>query len=74
MLFSVPPIINFLAKSPLVDKYDLSSVELIGSGAAPVGSVLCKEVMNRLPSVGTVVQGTQNMSFINLHFKSFLTF
>jgi acyl-CoA synthetase (AMP-forming)/AMP-acid ligase II len=31
----VPPIILALAKHPLVDEFDLSSVEFIGSGAAP---------------------------------------
>lgn len=34
----VPPLLAFLAKSPLVDKYDLSSVTNVGSGAAPVSS------------------------------------
>jgi acyl-CoA synthetase (AMP-forming)/AMP-acid ligase II len=33
----VPPIVLALAKHPLVDKYDLSSLETIGSGAAPLG-------------------------------------
>jgi acyl-CoA synthetase (AMP-forming)/AMP-acid ligase II len=33
----VPPIVLALAKHPLVDKYDLSSLQTIGSGAAPLG-------------------------------------
>lgn len=33
----VPPIVNMLAKHPVVKKYDLSSVEGAGSGAAPLG-------------------------------------
>jgi 4-coumarate--CoA ligase len=32
MLKAVPPMVLFLAKSPLVDKYDLSSVVMISSG------------------------------------------
>ncbi|KAF2880007.1 hypothetical protein ILUMI_26167 [Ignelater luminosus] len=32
----VPPLANFLAKSPLVDNYDLSSLETILCGAAPL--------------------------------------
>ncbi|KAL2652451.1 hypothetical protein R1flu_020579 [Riccia fluitans] len=35
----VPPILVLLAKSPVVDKYDLSSLKLIGYGAAPAGDV-----------------------------------
>jgi acyl-CoA synthetase (AMP-forming)/AMP-acid ligase II len=57
LLKAVPPMVLFLAKSPLVDKYDLSSVILISSGAAPLGSDLCEEVQKRLPSVKFVVQG-----------------
>jgi len=34
----VPPIVIALAKHPIVDTYDLSSLELIGSGAAPLGA------------------------------------
>ncbi len=34
----VPPIILFLAKHPIVDKFDLSSLEVIFSGAAPLDS------------------------------------
>lgn len=32
----VPPLANFLAKSPLVDNYDLSCIETIICGAAPL--------------------------------------
>ena len=32
----VPPLINFMTKSPLTDKYDLSSVKHVSSGAAPL--------------------------------------
>ena len=32
----VPPLVVFLAKSPLVDDYDLSSLKEVHSGAAPL--------------------------------------
>ena len=37
MMHLVPPLVIFLAKHPLVDNYDLSSVRTILSGAAPLG-------------------------------------
>lgn len=37
-LYVVPPVVNFLAAHPLVDQFDLSSVEVLGSGAAPLGA------------------------------------
>ncbi|CCG83667.1 putative 4-coumarate-CoA ligase [Taphrina deformans PYCC 5710] len=36
-LATVPPVITLLAKHPIVEKYDLSSLRTIGSGAAPLG-------------------------------------
>lgn len=44
----VPPLILALAKHPLVDQYDLSSVRIIGSGAAPLGQDLEKSCGARL--------------------------
>lgn len=44
----VPPLILGLAKQPIVDEYDLSSVRIIGSGAAPLGPELEKACGNRL--------------------------
>ncbi|KAI0885817.1 acetyl-CoA synthetase-like protein [Annulohypoxylon maeteangense] len=49
ILIAVPPILVALAKSPLSRKYDLSSVEIIGSGAAPLGSELSDEVVKLWP-------------------------
>ncbi|KAL2127824.1 hypothetical protein VTI74DRAFT_10113 [Chaetomium olivicolor] len=40
----VPPIVVMLAKHPLSKKYDLSSLEHIGSGAAPLAREVCEEV------------------------------
>ncbi|CAM6129004.1 unnamed protein product [Calypogeia fissa] len=50
-LVLVPPILVALGKSPLVDKYDLSSVDLIGVGAAPVGKELIHATSQRFKGV-----------------------
>jgi len=44
----VPPLILALAKHPLVDEYDLSSIRIVSSGAAPLGSDLEKACSERL--------------------------
>jgi 4-coumarate--CoA ligase len=38
--YLVPPVILLLAKSPAVDKYDLSSLRLMHSAAAPLSNDL----------------------------------
>jgi len=48
-LWIVPPIVLALAKHGLVDKYDLSSLKYIGSGAAPLGKELMEECAKRFP-------------------------
>ncbi|OTB12438.1 hypothetical protein K445DRAFT_378636 [Daldinia sp. EC12] len=48
-LTSVPPIVVMLAKSPLSRKYDLSSLESITSGAAPLGAEVSDEVAKLWP-------------------------
>jgi acyl-CoA synthetase (AMP-forming)/AMP-acid ligase II len=51
----VPPIVLALAKHPLVDKYDLSNLEWLLSGAAPLGTDLQEACAARLNC--QVVQG-----------------
>ncbi len=46
--YLVPPIILALAKHPVVDNYDLSSLEVILSGAAPLGEDMQQAVRDRL--------------------------
>ncbi|KAL9249339.1 4-coumarate:CoA ligase 1-like protein [Drosera capensis] len=46
----VPPIVLAIAKSPDVDKYDLSCIRLIMSGAAPMGKELEDIVRAKLPN------------------------
>ncbi|KAJ5833836.1 4-coumarate-CoA ligase [Penicillium riverlandense] len=43
-LILVPPVVVALAKHPAVKDYDLSSVEGMGSGAAPLAREVCEEV------------------------------
>jgi acyl-CoA synthetase (AMP-forming)/AMP-acid ligase II len=44
----VPPIVLQLAQNPLIEKYDLSSLKMIFSGAAPLGVELSRECMARV--------------------------
>ena len=44
----VPPIVLFLAKHPSVDKYDTSSIDMVMSGAAPLGGEIVKAARERL--------------------------
>src|SRR5229473_2082370 len=44
----VPPIVLQLAKNPIVEKYDLSSLKIIFSGAAPLGEELSRECIQRI--------------------------
>ena len=53
--FAVPPMVLALAKSPLVENYDLSSLKQVFSGAAPLGADLAAEAANRVGC--EVVQG-----------------
>jgi acyl-CoA synthetase (AMP-forming)/AMP-acid ligase II len=46
--YLVPPIILALSKHPLVDKYDLSSLRWVFSGAAPLGPELSQACASRL--------------------------
>jgi acyl-CoA synthetase (AMP-forming)/AMP-acid ligase II len=51
----VPPIVLALAKSPVVERYDLSSLELVNSGAAPLSAELQQAAAERIGC--PVVQG-----------------
>ena len=54
-LFAVPPIVLALAKHPLVDNYDLSSLKQVFSGAAPLSAELAQAAAARIDC--EVVQG-----------------
>lgn len=48
MGYVVPPVILQLAKNPIVDKYDLSSLRMMNSGAAPLTKELVEALYARL--------------------------
>ncbi|RZC51435.1 hypothetical protein C5167_019878 [Papaver somniferum] len=50
-LYVVPPIILALAKESFVKNYDLSSLKVLGSGAAPLGKDMMEECAKKLPHV-----------------------
>ena len=49
----VPPLVNFLARHPLVDGVDLSSLKIVFSGAAPLDAVTQAQLVKRLPGVSS---------------------
>ena len=55
MAHLVPPIVLGLAKHPVVDKFDLSALKVIFSGAAPLGAAVAQEAGKRLGC--QVIQG-----------------
>lgn len=46
-----PPILVLLAKSPVVEKYDLTSLTAVVSGAAPLSDELARQVETRFPGL-----------------------
>jgi len=48
LFYAVPPIVLGLAKSPLVDNHDLSSLRKVVSGAAPLGAEVTAEAATRV--------------------------
>ena len=46
--YVVPPVVLLLGKHPIVEKYDLSSLRMINSGAAPLTQELVEAVYKRL--------------------------
>ncbi|XP_069114739.1 probable 4-coumarate--CoA ligase 1 [Argopecten irradians] len=51
-----PPLVNFFAKHPLVDKYDLSSLHTPYSGAATLSRTLTEQMAERL-NITSIRQG-----------------
>jgi len=50
MSFVVPPIVMFLNKHPMVAKADLSSLNRLVCGAAPIGPEMVDEFHNKNPN------------------------
>ncbi|PKY08679.1 putative AMP-binding enzyme [Aspergillus campestris IBT 28561] len=57
MLVMVPPVAVSLAKSPIVKNYDLSSVRIAGSGAAPLTKEICETIEEMLNNQVAIKQG-----------------
>jgi len=53
-LILVPPVVVAMAKAPITLEYDLSSVERVVSGAAPLGREVCAELEKRVWPNGQV--------------------
>jgi 4-coumarate--CoA ligase len=69
----VPPIVLAIAKSPDLNKYDLSSIRILKSGGAPLGKELEDTVRNKFPKailgqVRLLCIATYFLSFSFLHF------
>jgi len=61
-LYLVPPVVLALAKHPMVDAHDLSSVKQLISGAAPLGGDVADAAAKRLGAVTTQAYGMTELS------------
>lgn len=61
-LYIVPPIAIALAKHPMVDRFDLSAVVQVNSGAAPLGGDVAEAVGKRLGTLATQGYGMTELS------------
>ncbi|MEM6986944.1 MAG: AMP-binding protein [Pseudomonadota bacterium] len=68
-MWIVPPVALALAKHPLVDQFDLSSVEQVFSGAAPLGADVSEAVAARLDCLILQGFGMTELSPVS-HFSS----
>jgi len=68
-VFAVPPVAMALAKHPMIDQFDLSSLEVVVSAAAPLGSELADACGKRLNCIAIQGYGMTEMSPVS-HFTS----
>ncbi|KAJ3682484.1 hypothetical protein LUZ60_015057 [Juncus effusus] len=69
-LYCVPPVMIALAKQGTVQKYNLSSLKFVGSGAAPLGKDVMQAVSKNVPHA-EIVQGygmTETTGIISLEY------
>lgn len=66
----VPPLVLALAKNPILESFDLNSVRIVISGAAPLGKELQTALCRRLPNavLGQVGASTAQLPFILIIF------
>ncbi|XP_075982700.1 luciferin 4-monooxygenase-like [Anticarsia gemmatalis] len=55
-LVAVPPIVVFLGKAPVVEKFDLSSITVVWCGAAPLSSETIDQARKRMPNCKGIFQ------------------
>jgi 4-coumarate--CoA ligase len=67
-LWIVPPVALALAKHPVVEKYDLSHLELVVCGAAPLGGDVADAMAKRLDAVCTQGFGMTELAPVS-HFN-----
>lgn len=67
----VPPLVIALAKNPMVADYDLSSIRVVLSGAAPLGKELEEALRSRVPQA---VLGQVINHYTYVHFVTILLF
>ncbi|KAJ3123874.1 hypothetical protein HK098_001574 [Nowakowskiella sp. JEL0407] len=60
-----PPVVLALANHPIVDKYDLSSVKVVSSGAAPLTAELSEKLRKRMNVIVKQGYGMTEMSPIS---------
>lgn len=60
--FVVPPVLLALANHPLIERYDLSSLRVVMSAAAPAGPELCSAVERRLGCIVKQAYGMTELS------------
>ncbi|KAH1115396.1 hypothetical protein J1N35_008774 [Gossypium stocksii] len=72
-LWVVPPVVLAMAKQNVADKFDLSSLKQIGSGAAPLEKELMEECAKKFPQA-VVMQGygmTETCGIISMESPAF---
>ncbi|TYH23812.1 hypothetical protein ES288_A03G043100v1 [Gossypium darwinii] len=72
-LWVVPPVVLAMAKQNVVDKFNLSSLKQIGSGAAPLEKELMEECAKKFPQA-VVMQGyglTETCAIISMESPAF---
>lgn len=60
--FAVPPMVLALAKQPIIDDYDISTLNLVVSGAAPLGAELAEEASERIDAPVVQAYGMTELS------------
>ena len=58
ILTLVPPLVLLMLRHPAAQKYDLNSLQMILSGAAPLSKEVAEEFLNKYKNMRYLVQGT----------------